>query len=102
MIETPPAPEVWPTLPTAEVALLEQVATLRRENAALRAENAVLQARIRELEAGSARTPRMPPVPRLRTYLKHCRGRTRRVLAAGGVASQDTAGPSARFCQSSR
>src|SRR5690349_20991992 len=51
MIETPGAPEVWATLPTAELALLEQVATRRRENAALRAENAVLQARIRELEA---------------------------------------------------
>src|SRR3954454_15119712 len=54
MIETPlpQAPELWPTWPAPDPApLLEQVATLRRENAALRAENAGLHERIRELEA---------------------------------------------------
>ena len=46
------APELWATLPGPDPApLLEQLATLRRENAALRAENVVLQQRVRELEA---------------------------------------------------
>ena len=44
--------ELWATLPAPDQApLVEQLATLRRENAALRAENAVLQLRIRKLEA---------------------------------------------------
>jgi hypothetical protein len=54
MIETtlPLAPEPWGTVRAPDPApLLEQLATLRRENAVLRAENAVLQARVRELEA---------------------------------------------------
>ena len=46
------APDQWATVPAPDPALLlEQLATLRRENAALRAQNAGLQARIRELEA---------------------------------------------------
>jgi hypothetical protein len=53
---------------TLDHALLEQVATLRREHAALRAENTVLQQRIRELEvqlgqssSHSARPPSSDP-----------------------------------------
>jgi transposase len=54
MIETtvPLAPDLWATAPAPDPAsLLEQLATLRRENAALRVENAVLQERVRDLEA---------------------------------------------------
>jgi transposase len=54
MIETtlPLVPERWATMPAPDTApLLEQLATLRRENAALRAQNALLQQRIRDLEA---------------------------------------------------
>jgi transposase len=44
--------ELPATAPASDPApLLEQVATLRRENAALRVDNAVLQERVRELEA---------------------------------------------------
>ena len=54
MIETtlPLAADHWGTVPAPDPApLLEQLATLRRENAVLRAENAVLLQRVRELEA---------------------------------------------------
>ena len=54
MIQTtvPLAPDRWAPVSAPDPApLLEQFATLRRENAALRAQNAALQARIRELEA---------------------------------------------------
>jgi transposase len=54
MIETtlPLAPDLWAMVPAPDQApLLEQVATLRRENAALRAQTEVLQERIRRLEA---------------------------------------------------
>jgi transposase len=64
-------------------ALLEQVATLRRENAALCAENAVLQERIRELEArlgqtsaNSSRPPSSDP-PQTPARLKAPSGRKR-------------------------
>src|SRR5438067_10867099 len=60
----PLASEQWVTLPAPEPGLLEQVASLRRENAALRAENAALQERVRELEArlgqNSANSSRPP------------------------------------------
>jgi transposase len=52
MIQTPLAADLWTTQPAPDpVPLMEQLATLRRDNAALRAENAVLQECIRELEA---------------------------------------------------
>jgi transposase len=67
MIETtlPRTPELWALAPAPDPAsLLEQLATLRRENAALRAENAVLHERIHELEArlgqNSANSSRPP------------------------------------------
>src|SRR3954471_16686774 len=52
----PQAPEQWVPAPDPDPAMLEQVATLQRDNAALRAENAALQDRIRELEARQGQT----------------------------------------------
>ena len=59
MIEMSPprARELWATRLAPDPApLLEQVATLRRENVALRAENAALQERVRDLEARLGQT----------------------------------------------
>jgi transposase len=71
MIETPPplAPALRPTVSApAPAPLLEQLATLRRENAALRGQNAAVQERIGELEdrlgqhsANSSRPPSADP-----------------------------------------
>src|SRR5712692_9658279 len=50
-------PDRWATVPAPDHApLLEQLATLRRENAALRVENGALHERIRELEARLGQT----------------------------------------------
>jgi hypothetical protein len=50
-------PERWPTDPAPDQAsVLEQLATLQRENAALRAQNAALQERIRERDARLGQT----------------------------------------------
>src|SRR5689334_3505522 len=71
MIET-----TWPVRALDPAPLLEQLATLRRENAALRAENAALHERVRELEARLGQTsanssrppssdpPQAPPRPK--------------------------------------
>ena len=87
MIETtlPLPPELWATVPAPDPPpLLEQLATLRRENAALRAQNAALQARIRELEArlgqdssNSSRPPSSDPPQALRKRQVVASGRKR-------------------------
>ena len=58
----PLAPALWATGPAPDPApLLEQVATLRRENAALRAQNAALQARSRALDVRLSRNSSKAP-----------------------------------------
>src|SRR4051795_6721413 len=106
----PLASEQWATLPAPDPALLEQVATLRRENAALRvetvalqAERAVLHERIRELEACLGQTsanssrppssdppqapacPKAPPSGRKRGGQPGHRGAYRALLAVEQV-----------------
>ena len=105
MIETtlPRAPDRWATVPAPDPApLLEQVATLRRENAvlyaenaALRAQSAALQERIVTWKPGSGRTPPIPRVPPRLIRPRPQRGRKHRPPAGNAAANRDTAGPAA-------
>jgi len=95
----PLASEQWATLPAPDPALLEQVATLRRENAALRAENAALQERVRELEARLGQNAANSSWPPRLIRPRHQRGRKRGSPDGSAAASPDTLGPAAGCCR---